>query len=188
MLIWSGKHTNKVSTFNLNYVPLNINFIRLNGISKNISAHYNHAPCKNIWQNTSQIYTCDYKKQIQCLWNSPTNKENKCGYICLVPEFLEHHVLNEIENFWRPNLWKKDQKLQCFWEGCNFVVETQMKGAKPLSRLKNHIKMHLGIKSCVCEKCNQRFANLTRFRDHYGYVIIKSVSSGLIPICLTDNV
>lgn len=105
-----------------------------------------------------------------------------------MPEFLEHHVLNEIENFWRPNLWKKDQKLQCFWEGCNFVVETQMKGAKPLSRLKNHIKMHLGIKSCVCEKCNQRFANLTRFRDHYGYVIIKSVSSGVIPICLTANV
>ena len=169
------------------YVRTNINFIRLNGISKNISARYNHAPCTNIWQNASQIYTCDYKKQIQCLWNSPTNKENKCGYICLVPEFLEHHVLNEIENFWRPNLWKKDQKLQCFWEGCNFVVETQMKGAKPLSRLKNHIKMHLGIKSCVCEKCNQRFANLTRFRDHYGYVIIKSVSSGVIPICLTAN-
>ena len=63
-----------------------------------------------------------------------------------------------------------------------------MKGAKPLSRLKNHIKMHLGIKSCVCEKCNQRFANQTRFRDHYGYVTIKSVSSGVIPICLTANV
>ena len=73
-------------------------------------------------------------------------------------------MLDDIENYWRPNLWKKDEKLKCFWTDCDFVVETHLKGARPLCRLKAHMKMHLGLKKFVCLTCNQRFTNITRFQ------------------------
>lgn len=87
--------------------------------------------------------------------------------MCFVPEFLQLHILNEIDVDWGPKLWKKDQKLACYWEKCEYEVETRQKGARPLQRLKNHMKTHLGIKSYICTFCNGRYTNVTRLDDHF---------------------
>ena len=48
----------------------------------------------------------------------------------MVPEFLQLHVLNEIDVDWGPKLWKKDQKLTCYWDNCEYLVDTRQKGAR----------------------------------------------------------
>ena len=75
--------------------------------------------------------------------------------------------LSEIDNYWLPNLWKKDRMLSCNWEGCGFIVKTHAKGSRPMQRLKDHLKIHLQMKLFACPTCSCRFTNKTRFIDHF---------------------
>jgi len=121
--------------------------------------------CQTPWSKTRDIYK-NYKKEVCCRWNH--HERAPCEYMCMVPEFLQAHVLNEIDVDWGPRLWKKDQKLTCYWANCEYVVDTRQKGARPLQRLKNHMTMHLGMKKFICTQCNSRFTCVTRLDDHYG--------------------
>ena len=124
-------------------------------------------PCKDCqtpWTKTKELYK-SFKKEVHCRWKH--NEGSTCEYMCFVPEFLQLHILNEIDVDWGPKLWKKDQKLACYWENCEYEVVTRQKGARSLQRLKNHMKTHLGIKSYICTLCNGRYTNVTRLDDHF---------------------
>ena len=88
----------------------------------------NRAECQTPWTKTKDLYK-SYKKEIRCRWNHK-ERNHQCDYMCMVPEFLQLHVLNEIDVDWGPKLWKKDQKLTCYWDCCEYLVDTRQKGAR----------------------------------------------------------
>ncbi|KAK5645961.1 hypothetical protein RI129_004425 [Pyrocoelia pectoralis] len=71
-------------------------------------------------------------------------------------EYHEHIRLHVNSN---PKYCKKDEIIECLWQGCNYKCPSQYK-------LSDHLKTHTKEKVVACPTCGAHFAGKTKFYDH----------------------
>ena len=95
----------------------------------------------------------DYKKEVLCQWK---HQDYKCEYVCMVPEFMQKHVVYNIECEPSESIYHH----ACKWDDCQFAANSQ-------KQLKSHVKQHFYTNKLICHTCNREYPNVPRLQEHF---------------------